>query len=477
MKKHLFFLTTLLMGFSGMKAQLPTYTSGGNTYYYLIKSNASGNYINDAGAGAALTQTQVPNLSASNLWYVIHSGQKNNIKSSIGNEITTSATTTSGVGASWYLNADGDYCYITSSKTLGKNTSWLVNDGGTSVQYTKYSAGDANADWLFEYVPGVLDTAVARVELANYIYECEHNLAASPTELGKYNTSSSVYTTALANATNYKYNEDHVPGTLRVALDAAISASLNMPVAGFLRVNGTLYYYDGTQLVTYPGGVVVSGDNFTEDGTNGHDGKYKGFGMTGLTLEEVTTLPVTLNAGGDGSYYATLYLPVGIVFANNDVEAFVPSMDGNQLVCTLEDGTNSVAPNTAVILKGTAASATATITSDLTTPDGQVLAGNVARTERVGTAYVFSKIGGEIGFFNYTAAYIPGFKAYLPGSALQAPSNGFVLTFNDDVTAVTSILNGQSSIVNGQYYDLTGRKVAQPQKGQIYIVNGKKLLY
>ena len=36
--------------------------------------------------------------------------------------------------------------------------------------------------------------------------------------------------------------------------------------------------------------------------------------------------------------------------------------------------------------------------------------------------------------------------------------------------------NGQSSMVNGQStYDLNGRKVTTPEKGKIYIINGKKV--
>jgi hypothetical protein len=59
-------------------------------------------------------------------------------------------------------------------------------------------------------------------------------------------------------------------------------------------------------------------------------------------------------------------------------------------------------------------------------------------------------------------------KAYLVGSASAPEFLGF-----GDVTAIRGIENGQLTIDN--YYDLQGRRVAQPTKG-LYIVNGKKVV-
>ena len=96
------------------------------------------------------------------------------------------------------------------------------------------------------------------------------------------------------------------------------------------------------------------------------------------------------------------------------------------------------------------------------------------------TLCAFQKSGSDYGFFKYPTAQttFPGFKAYYiytPSSG-NAGSNFFTLSFDDDdVTAISSAINGQ--ILNGQYYDLQGRKVVAPQKGQLYIHNGKKVLY
>ena len=45
-----------------------------------------------------------------------------------------------------------------------------------------------------------------------------------------------------------------------------------------------------------------------------------------------------------------------------------------------------------------------------------------------------------------------------------------------ETTGIETIDNGQLTIDNSQFYDLQGRKVTNIQKGQIYIVNGKKYM-
>ena len=52
----------------------------------------------------------------------------------------------------------------------------------------------------------------------------------------------------------------------------------------------------------------------------------------------------------------------------------------------------------------------------------------------------------------------------------------FVISFTDD--DITGLAPQAIKITDTKaYYDLTGRKVNAPQKGNIYIQNGKKVLY
>lgn len=66
---------------------------------------------------------------------------------------------------------------------------------------------------------------------------------------------------------------------------------------------------------------------------------------------------------------------------------------------------------------------------------------------------------------------IKPFRAYFTG----VPSEVRLLFLDDDATTISEIAKSQEPTANGQYYDLQGRKVAQPTKG-LYIVNGRKVV-
>ena len=63
-------------------------------------------------------------------------------------------------------------------------------------------------------------------------------------------------------------------------------------------------------------------------------------------------------------------------------------------------------------------------------------------------------------------------KAYL-ALAQSSGARSFISMFDNETTGIGQIANRQSS--NGQYFDLSGRRVAQPTKG-LYIMNGKKVI-
>lgn len=82
-----------------------------------------------------------------------------------------------------------------------------------------------------------------------------------------------------------------------------------------------------------------------------------------------------------------------------------------------------------------------------------------------------------IGFYkvNSNGSWIAAGSAYLevPNAANEAPAF-FAIGGGEGTTGIRAINNGQLTIDN-VYYDLSGRRVANPTKG-IYIVNGKKVI-
>ena len=71
---------------------------------------------------------------------------------------------------------------------------------------------------------------------------------------------------------------------------------------------------------------------------------------------------------------------------------------------------------------------------------------------------------------NYIA--VPGTKAYLNYESHSA--RALKIVFGDEATGISAV-NGSQFMINSEYFNLSGQRVAAPQKG-LYIVNGKKVV-
>ncbi len=91
--------------------------------------------------------------------------------------------------------------------------------------------------------------------------------------------------------------------------------------------------------------------------------------------------------------------------------------------------------------------------------------------------YVLGKYSDtEVAFMNYEADVLPAGRCYLEKTDVNLAK---ALTFNfEDITEVTGINEVSAAKAdNGRIYNLQGQMVKTPQKGQIYIVNGRKIIY
>ena len=203
-------------------------------------------------------------------------------------------------------------------------------------------------------------------------------------------------------------------------------------------------------------------------------------------LEKVTELPITVNQVGD-NYYATLYMPVPVSIPEGTTAYTLALTDDKQWLTPTAIPDNEIPAETPVLLKGSSSSVNATVLS--TTPsavDKGVLTGtleaiSVAKTDGVSDNYYLGRYHEndsdpyEVGFFKWTGTTLKGFRAYLPATKVTA-SRGFAIKWSDDdVTGIRALENGKQAQSNGVYYDLSGRRVQNPQHG-LYIVNGKKVV-
>ena len=198
-------------------------------------------------------------------------------------------------------------------------------------------------------------------------------------------------------------------------------------------------------------------------------------------VEDVSSLDITMNDGGDDHTYATLYLPFGVTIdGESDVNAYIMTIVGE-----VASGTNigkDIPANTGVILKGTDTSVTLTINDAATaTTTGNDLEGTcVVKDARENVEGVYDLVLGKgtesntLGFYLApTGGKLAANKAYLPYTpGAGARVNGFAIQWDDEVTGIRTIDNGKQSVKNGAFYDLSGRRVENPQHG-MYIVNGR----
>ena len=202
-------------------------------------------------------------------------------------------------------------------------------------------------------------------------------------------------------------------------------------------------------------------------------------------IESVTSLPITLNAAGDGNYYATLCLPCDVTI--DGANAYTLSISGSWAVPTAVTS-NQVPAGTPVLLKGSSATATATINTgdSFGSAINNALTGTYAAIDissTKGSDYYLGRYRASesdpyvVGFYHWDQSVLSGFRAYLTAATVNGTLvKGFAINWGDE-TGVESIEHSPLTIDHeaGAMFDLSGRRVSKAQKG-LYIQNGKKVM-
>lgn len=201
------------------------------------------------------------------------------------------------------------------------------------------------------------------------------------------------------------------------------------------------------------------------------------YGASAWMVEEVTSLDVTMNTVGDETW-ATLYLPFSVTTPTGLTAYTGTQKDENTIELTaIEAGV--IPAGTGVVLKGTTDSYTLTLANDEATPvkdnviSGTCLPISVTEAE-LENYYVLSTLEGVIGLYwpMTGTTELAANKAFIEKPE-AAGAAGYRFVFGDNTTVgIDGVTLGQPD--NTPYYDLSGRRIAQPAKG-IYIHNGKKV--
>ena len=187
------------------------------------------------------------------------------------------------------------------------------------------------------------------------------------------------------------------------------------------------------------------------------------------TVEDVTTLPITLRSTDGENFFATFSAPVNVQISGASLNAVT---NNNKTAAYNTVDTYMLKAGVGVLLSGTTASATATIiTNDVADADYGLVSYYAAEAGTGATDKLYLGKGassGKAGFYKLgNGTTSNGFKAYLDNSGNGA-KEGFDLVFGGEVTGV-------ESIDNSAVFNLQGQRVNKAQKG-VYIQNGKKVV-
>ena len=189
--------------------------------------------------------------------------------------------------------------------------------------------------------------------------------------------------------------------------------------------------------------------------------------------EEVTVGMNSDNAGTP-TYYATLCLPFDVTISN--ATAYTLAASGEWLIPT-EVPSNQVPAGTPVLLKGTNATATATINTGEAFNSGSPLACALTGTYAAATIdgendYVLGIDGDVVGFYHWNQNSLGANRAYVAGGGSSV--KGFAINFDDIATGVNDV-RGKMEDGTREIFNLAGQRMSRVQKG-VNIVNGKKVI-
>ena len=214
----------------------------------------------------------------------------------------------------------------------------------------------------------------------------------------------------------------------------------------------------GTWIPTYGKQSVT----FTVDNDNSHKGR--------LTKIEVTySKDVTITPANNMSTYVT---PAALDFSKVDgLTAYVATGKGTGTV--VMSPVTAVPADTPLLLVGTAGTPySVPVAAEASAPGTNYLKkGPETFTGTEENKYILWTDGK---FHLVAAGTLAANKAYLDLDGVGAHELSIVFDDEGETTALSEV-RGLKAEVRGEFYDLSGRKVAQPTKG-LYIVNGRKVV-
>ena len=373
-----------------------------------------------------------------------------------------------------FFTSGSGYFYLDSEKS-GYAAAKAIYDAAVSAE----ACTEANYSTLVSYIK-TLDNYIlpptGYYRLKNYYYPTYYMNAetASPNGITSNTTAGTVvYLTKTDNTYTMQMQGSYLQTPAQSAQVTLSSSSVtftpSVGKAGWASFNAGGGYYGNLHMA---GGKTIVG--WCADGIEINNASY-------WEVEDADDISITLNSDGAGTptYYATLCLPFDATISGAD--AFTFSKSGSYLIPTPVTD-NEVPAGTPVLLKGSSATATATINTGDAFNSGSPLACaltgtytdmSVTKTEDVSDDYFLGVYGTTVGFYKWNGTTLKANRAYLLKATAEAAGvKGYTVNW-DDVDVVTSVENVQPA--ETAIYNLAGLRLKKLQKG-VNLVNGKAII-
>ncbi len=396
-----------------------------------------------------------------------------------------------GSGTTFTFNAgDTKVFEITTTGALASSTSNLFQlTEETTIKVLTAGSSSRVLDWV--YITGCTFETNSDVTsvIQNYDFEKSKDgwsSADNATNSRIWPVSNFTNTSGAFSGTNAY--ENYVAGSLTGKMAQTITGlpdgAYKFELAAFATTAGGQFVYaksngvtaqapltENAQTKAYSVNIYVSGGTLEV----GLDMNGATCGWAGIDNAKLTYYGTTVSKTMTSAGWATYCSPYALDFTSVDGLTAYQITGASGSTLTLEGITGTVAANTGILLAGAAGSYTIPVVATGTDySSSNKLVGVTAETEKAANSiYVLMNGGNGVGFYSNNNAFTVGANtAYLNYSDFNAAREFYL--FEGEATGINQIDNGQLTIDNS-FFDLQGRRVAQPTKG-LYIVNGKKVI-